>query len=71
MLVGGAGTNDAGQPQSYLQMIFNFIKRVFDINRNSKHLQDGIVAMKVIITMLENLAGTIDEAILPILQMLV
>ncbi len=68
---GGAGPNASGQPQSYIQMAFNFIKRVLDINRNSKHLQDGVVAMKVIITMLENLFGKIDEALPLIIQMVV
>src|SRR3569833_1446201 len=51
-----------GQSMTYIQMAFNFIKRVLDINSNSKHLLDGIVAMKVLITMIENLQGKIDQA---------
>jgi len=46
------------------------LKRVFEINKDSKHLQDGIVAMKVIITMLENLQGKIDQAVPVLIQMI-
>lgn len=59
-----------GEP-SYIEMTFKFIKRVLDINRNSKHLQDGVVAMKLIITMLENLKGRIDQVVPHLLQMVV
>ena len=44
-------------------MTFNFINRVIAINKNSKHKLDGIVVMKVLIAMLENLKGRIDEAL--------
>lgn len=44
-------------------MTFNFIERALAINRNSIHKVDGIVVMKVIIAMLENLQGRIDDAL--------
>ena len=37
------------------------------MNRNSSHKLDGIVVMKVMIAMLENLTGKIDYAIPTIL----
>jgi hypothetical protein len=52
-------------------LTFKLINRVLAINRESKHKRDGIVILKVIITMLENLKGRIDEALPLILQILV
>ena len=34
---------------------------VLKINSNSSHFLDGIVAMKILIAMLENLTGKIDD----------
>ena len=42
---------------------FNFIKEVLKINSNSSHFLDGIVGMKVLIAMLENLTGKIDDVL--------
>jgi hypothetical protein len=36
-------------------MAFKFIQRVLDINNNSRSCEDGIVALKIIIAILENL----------------
>ena len=41
-------------------MTFTLIKRILQINKNSNHNLDGIVAMKIMIAMLENLQGHID-----------
>ena len=50
-------------------MTFNFIERILHINRNSTSKDDGIAAMKIIIAMLENLQGRIDEALPYILKL--
>lgn len=52
-------------------MTFKFLNRALSINRNSKHRLDGIVIMKLIIAMLENLQGKIDEALPMLVQMIV
>ena len=44
-----------GQTQTFIAMTFKYINRVLEINRGSSHKLDGIVAMKVLIAMLENL----------------
>ena len=49
-------------------MTFKFIERALQINRNSKNKQDVIVVMKIIIAMVENLQGKIDEAMAYIVQ---
>jgi hypothetical protein len=42
-------------------MTFNFIERVLRINRRSKDKVSGVVIMKIIISILENLHGNLDE----------
>lgn len=48
-------TQGEGQTQTYIALTFNFVNRVLSVVRNSKHRLDGIVVMKIIIAMLENL----------------
>lgn len=42
-------------------MAMRFIQRVLIINSNSSEKIDGIVAMKVVIALLENMQGQIDQ----------
>jgi hypothetical protein len=49
-------------------MTFRFVERSLEINRNSTSKLDGVVVMKVLIAMIENLKGRIDEAILYIIK---
>jgi hypothetical protein len=45
-------------------MTFKFIEHALKINSNSEHMLDGVVVMKVLIAMLENLGnGMINEAL--------
>jgi hypothetical protein len=45
-------------------MIFKFIEHALKINSTSEHMLDGVVVMKVVIAMLENLGnGMINEAL--------
>ena len=60
-----------GQSQTYIALTFKFIECALKINRNSLHKLDGIVVMKVLIAMLENLKGRIDEALPYILKICV
>ena len=46
------------------------IQRILDINNNSRHKQDGIVALKIIIAMLENLQNKIDDALPHIIKII-
>lgn len=57
-----------GNSETFLQMTFKFIERCFQINRNSQHKQDAIVITKIIIALLENLQGRIDDALPFIIQ---
>jgi len=52
-----------GQDQSYLAQLFLFIKRILEVNRNGKDMCDGITIMNLIIAILENMQGKIDNAI--------
>lgn len=52
-----------GQTQTYIGLTFKFLERALAINRNSPAKLDGIVLMKVLIAMIENLKGMIDEAL--------
>lgn len=49
-------------------MTFKFIEKVLEIVGKSKDKIDGIVIMKIMIAMLENLQGKIDEALPYILK---
>lgn len=49
-------------------MTFTFIEKVLESNAKSQDKVDGIVIMKIIIAMIENLQSKIDEAILYILK---
>lgn len=60
-----------GQDQSYLAQLFLFIKRILEVNRNGKDMCDGITIMNLIIAILENMQGKIDNAIPQLLAFLV
>ena len=40
--------------------MLRLVNRVFVVNRNSKHKLDGIVGIKLLIALIENLKGAID-----------
>lgn len=48
---------------SYLQLTFHFVQKVLLVNQNSNDKLDGIVAMKIFITIFECLPGQIDHAL--------
>jgi hypothetical protein len=52
-----------GHTQTYIAMTFNFIEKVLKVNADSPDKLDGVIAMKVLLAMVENLRGKIDEAI--------
>jgi hypothetical protein len=53
-------------------MTFKFIQHALRINASSDHMLDGVVVMKVMIAMLENLGGgRINEAVPIIIQVCV
>jgi hypothetical protein len=59
-----------GQTQTHIALTFKFIEHALKINANSEHMLDGVVVMKVIIAMLENLGnGMINEALPYILKL--
>lgn len=61
-----------GQTQTHIAMTFKFVERSLKINATSEHMLDGVVVMKVLIAMLENLSGgRIDEALPYILRICV
>ena len=60
-----------GQTQTYIALAFKFVEKALKINRNSMHKLDGIVVMKVLIAILENLKGRVDEAVLYIMRICV
>ena len=57
-----------GRGKTHIEMTFGFIMRALKINETSEHMLDGVVVMKVLIAMLENLKGRIDEALQYILK---
>lgn len=50
-----------GQTQTYLELTFKFVQRILVINSQANHKLDGIIAMKIIIAIFENLVGRIDD----------
>jgi len=46
-----------GQTQTHLALTFKFIERALFINSSSEHMLDGVVIMKVLIAMIENLSN--------------
>ena len=58
--------------QTHIAMTFKFVERALHINQSSEHMLDGVVVMKVLIAMLENIGGgRIDEAVPYILRICV
>ena len=47
-----------------------FIQRILVINSNSNHKQDGVVILRVLISLFENLPGQINEAMPTLVGML-
>mmetsp|Transcript_38754 Transcript_38754/g.28087 ORF Transcript_38754/g.28087 Transcript_38754/m.28087 type:complete len:86 (+) Transcript_38754:2363-2620(+) len=58
------------QTESYCEMVTRFLTRVLYINSNSSEKTDGIVAMKVVIALLENMDGQLDQYFERILEIL-
>ncbi len=56
--------------QTYIERTFRFVERGLKINESSEHQLDGVVLMKVLIAMLENLPGRIDQAVPYILKII-
>ena len=56
---------------TYIAQTFKWAERALNINRQSTHKLDGIVVLKVLIAMLENLKGKIDEALPYIIKLCV
>lgn len=51
------------QKETHLELTFTFLRRVLFCNAQGNSKLDGIVAMKIIIAIFENLAGQIDHAL--------
>lgn len=53
-----------GQTQSYIALTFRYVEKSLKINATSEHMLDGIVVLKVLIAMLENIGeGRINDAL--------
>ena len=59
-----------GQEQTYLELCFKFIQRVLVINQKGVHKQDGVMILRVVIALFENLVGQIDFALPNLVGML-
>jgi hypothetical protein len=59
------------QEKSYLALLCMFIKRILEVNRNGKDMIDGISVMNLIIAVLENMQGKIDNALPQFISFLV
>lgn len=59
-----------GQTVSYLELTFQFLRKVLVVNSAGQHKLDGIVAMKVVISIFDNLPGLIDSALPHLIGML-
>ena len=51
------------QAKDHLSLMFHFFKRCLEVNRNSSNYLDGIGIMNLIIAILENMQGMIDNAL--------
>jgi hypothetical protein len=58
------------QGATYADLTLRFLQQVLVINSNSASKVDGIVAMKVFLTVFENLAGRIDHILPRFLEIL-
>lgn len=52
-----------GQTETYLELTYKFIQRILIMNQNSNAKLDGMVVLKVVTTIFENLQGQIDHAL--------
>lgn len=60
-----------GQEQSSLHLLFHFIRRVLEINRNGKDMCDGVSVLNLVIAVFENLLGQIDAEVPALLEILI
>jgi hypothetical protein len=56
------GTSE-GQSDTNITLMFQFIKRILEINRNGKDMCEGVTTMNLIIALLENMQGHLDFAL--------
>ena len=50
-------TVEEGLTETYFAQTMKFIQRILVINSNSNHKQDGVVILRVLISLFENLPG--------------
>ena len=59
-----------GHNESYFEMIMKFIQKVLIINSKGSIKQCGVVILRVLISLLENLPGQLNSALPDILAMI-
>lgn len=59
-----------GQTETYFELTVKFMRRLMVVNANSKHKQDGISTLRVLISIFENLPGQIEQAMPMLVGML-
>jgi len=59
-----------GQTETYFELTAKFIQRVLVINSSSRHMQDGIIVLRVLIAIFENLPGQVEAALPTLVGML-
>lgn len=58
------------QDKSYLQLTYHFLIRCLAVNRNSSGFVDGVAIMGLIVAILENMQGKLDNDLPQILTFL-
>ena len=58
-------------PMSYLHMTFKFLNRIFQINKNGAQLLDGVTCLNLLVVILENMQGMIDNELQTIVGIIV
>ena len=63
-------TKGEGQEATYLELIFKFLQNILVMNHNNKAKTDGISALRIVISLFENLEGQIEAAMPDFIGML-
>jgi hypothetical protein len=59
------------QEKSHLQLTYHFLQRCLKVNRNGSSYLDGIAIMGLIVAILENMQGRLDQDLPQILKFLI
>lgn len=67
---GGLFNVGDNQDKTYIELLFHFIRKILLVNRNGKHMSEGVSIMNLIMSLIENMVGKIDNYLATLIEII-